>query len=55
MHLEVSEIGHWAKMFQVVTHSNDPQQPPQPQQQTLQVTTTSPQVQVPSLRDQQAK
>ena len=44
MHLEVSEIGHWAKTFQVATHSNDPQQPPQPQQQNLQVTTTSPQV-----------
>ena len=36
MHLEISEIGHWAKMLQVVTCSNDqpePQQQPQPQQQ----------------------
>ena len=44
MHLEVSETGHEAKMFQMASHSYDPQQPPQPQQQTLQVTTTSPQV-----------
>ena len=50
MHLEVSEIGHWAETFQVAMHSNDQQQPPQPQQQTLQVTTASPQVQVPLLR-----
>ena len=54
MHLEVSEIGHWTETFQVATYSNNhpepyqPQQPPQPQQQTLQVTTTSPQVQVPT-------
>ena len=54
-HLEFSEIGHWAETFQVATHSNDPQQPPQPQQPTLQVTIKSPQVQVPLLRDQQAK
>ena len=53
MHLEVSEIGHWDDTFQVETHSNDQQQPPQPQlpsqpqQQILQVTTTSPQVQTP--------
>ena len=54
MHLEVSEIGHWTNIFQVASYSNDPQQPPQPQQ-TLQMTTTSLQVQVLSVRDQQAK
>ena len=31
-HLEVSAIGHWAKMFQVATHSNDQPEPQQPQQ-----------------------
>ena len=58
MHFEVSEIGHWAEMFQAATCSNDqsePQQPPQPQQQTLLVMNISPQVQAPLLRDQQAK
>ena len=44
MHIEVSEIGHWAETSQVAIHSHNPQQPPQPQQQTLQVTTTSPQL-----------
>ena len=58
-HLEVSEIGHWAKTFQVATHSNNLQQPHHPiqnqQQQALQVSTMALQVQVQSLRDQQAE
>ena len=57
-HLEVSEIGHWAEMFQVATLSNNPQQPQQPpqnQQQALQVSTITPQVQIQSLRDQQVE
>ena len=31
-HLEASEIGHWAEMFQVAMNSNDKPEPQQPQQ-----------------------
>ena len=46
IHLEVSEVTHWAEMFQVASFSDNLQQPqesPQQQQQALQVTTTAPQ------------
>ena len=57
-HLEVSEIGHWTETIQVAALSNNQQQPQQPtqnQEQTLQVSTMATQVQVQTGRDQQAE